>query len=113
MEIDNSSTDNFQETKTSSPVLKTVSWVTDVGISSLSKDIFSHSKDQQDKVADSGELENELPDYKQPKDLITSNTKINQRIRFNLIVIAEQWLISLPSNYSNPSHLLSKQVIHL
>lgn len=79
MEID------LEESQSSVSRSKAVTWSTDEGIASLSKDLFSNLKEYQAKTADFGELESELPDYKQPKDIITSNTKLNQRIRFNLI----------------------------
>jgi hypothetical protein len=66
-------------------VLKTVSWNTDIGIASLSKDLFSQLKYYQEKATDAGEADSELPEYKQPKDLITTNTKLNQRLCFNFI----------------------------
>ena len=64
---------------------KTVSWSTDIGVASLSKDLFCHLQKYKEKATDVGEDEPDLPVYENPKDQITTKTKLNQRIRFNLI----------------------------
>jgi len=85
MEIDSPNSENDKETSSNMPSLKTASWNADTGITSLSKDLFSQLNDSQGKASDTGEAEADFPEYKQPKDQITTNTKLNQRIRFNLI----------------------------
>jgi hypothetical protein len=96
MEIDSHNNKNDKKKFSNAPSLKTASWNADIGITSLSKDLFSQLKDYQGKVTDAGEAEADFPEYKQPKDQITTNTKLNQRI-------GEQFLIFLPLNYSNHS----------
>jgi hypothetical protein len=85
IEIDSLTNDDDNSTSANTAALKTVSWKADIDITSLSKDLSSQLKDYQEKAAYAGEAEAEFPDCKQPKDLISTNTKLYQRIRFNLI----------------------------
>jgi len=56
---------------------------TDTGISSISEDIFSHSKQKQQTTAEEGALDIDHPDYTKPIDKVA--TKISQRSCFDLI----------------------------
>jgi hypothetical protein len=85
MEIDSLNNEGDKDNFTNAHTLKTVSWNADVGITSLSIYLVSQLKDYQEKATDTGEAEADFPEYKQPKDQITTNTKLNQRIHFNLI----------------------------
>jgi hypothetical protein len=61
-----------------------VSWSTDLGVSTLSEELFSHMSKQKIIAEETGELD-DFPYYKKPQARIDSSEKINQRIRFNLI----------------------------
>jgi hypothetical protein len=63
---------------------KKVSWSTDLGVSTLSEELFSHMSKQKIIAEETGELD-DFPYYKKPQARIDSSEKINQRIRFNLI----------------------------
>ena len=63
---------------------KKVSWSTDLGVSTLSEELFSHMSEQKIIAEETGELD-DFPDYKKPQARIDSSEKLNQRIRFNLI----------------------------
>jgi hypothetical protein len=98
MEIDSPTINDNSGTSVNASVLKTVSWNTDIGIASLSKDLFSQLKYYQEKATDAGEADSDLPEYKQPKDLITTNTKLNQRLCFNSIR-CRGTVSDIPSNH--------------
>jgi hypothetical protein len=63
MEIDNCQSVINPACNQSETHCKTVSWSTDIGITSLSEDLFTHLKDYQAKVDELGELDSDLPEY--------------------------------------------------
>jgi len=83
MDIDTSSS----QSPSSSPKQQVIaSWTTDAGVSELSDDIFSPlQQKKKQRKEDSGEVEEDSPNYEKPQHHIVSTTPINQHIRFNLI----------------------------
>jgi hypothetical protein len=63
---------------------KKVLWSTDLGVSTLSEELFSHISEQKIIAEETGELD-DFPEYKKPQAQIDSSDKVNQRIMFNLI----------------------------
>jgi hypothetical protein len=83
MDIDTSSS----QSPSSSPKQQVIaSWTTDAGVSELSDDIFSPlQQKKKQRKEDSGEVEEDSPNYEKPQHHIDSTTPINQHICFNLI----------------------------
>jgi hypothetical protein len=63
---------------------KKVLWSTDLGVSTLSEELFPHFSEQKLITEESGELD-DFPECKKPQARFDSSHKIIQKIRFSLI----------------------------